>query len=319
VNIHKINPIEEILNQQSVLILDGALATELEAYGCDLNDPLWSAKVLLEQPEAIVQVHKDYFRAGADCAITASYQATVEGFAERGLSEEESISLIKKTVELAREARDEVWKKSSFPGKRKPLVAASIGPYGAYLADGSEYTGHYGISDQQLTAFHRPRMKALVEAGADLLAMETIPSFQEARVLSSLLKEFPGTYAWLSFTLKNGEEISDGTCLVACAEEWNGVEQIAAIGVNCAPMEEAAEAVQGLSKSAQKPVLVYPNSGEVYDAKTNTWHGDDSTSCFDSQSEVWIERGASIIGGCCRTNPEHIRKLSDKWKTYKVD
>lgn len=314
-NIHKNNPVEEILTHQSVLILDGALATELEAYGCNLDDPLWSAKVLLEQPEAIVQVHKDYFRAGADCAITASYQATLEGFAERGLSDEESIALIKKSVELAREARDEVWEESSSSRKTKPLVAASIGPYGAYLADGSEYTGHYGVSDELLTAFHRTRIKALVEAGADLLAMETIPSFQEARVLSFLLKEFPGTYAWLSFTLKNGNEVSDGTSLGVCAEEFKDEEQIAAIGVNCAPMETAAEAVQVLSQSTKKPILMYPNSGKVYDAKTNTWHGDDSSSCFDSQSEMWIERGASIIGGCCRTNPEHIKKLSDKWKT----
>lgn len=313
-NLHKSNPIEEILNQQSVLILDGALATELEAYGCDLDDPLWSAKVLLEQPEAIVQVHKDYFRAGADCAITASYQATVEGFADRGLSEEESITLIKRTVELAREARDEVWEKSSSSRKFKPLVAASVGPYGAYLADGSEYTGNYEVSDEQLTAFHRPRMKALVEAGADLLAMETMPSFQEAKVLSSLLKEFPGTYAWLSFTLKNGKEISDGTGLRVCAEAFNEEDQIAAMGVNCSSMETAAEAVQMLSRFTRKPLLMYPNSGEVYDAKTNTWHGDNSSDSFESQSELWIERGASIIGGCCRTNPEHIRELSNKWK-----
>ncbi|WP_075036081.1 homocysteine S-methyltransferase [Halobacillus dabanensis] len=313
-NIHKSNPIEEILNQQSVLILDGALATELEAYGCDLDDPLWSAKVLLEHPEAIVQVHKDYFRAGADCAITASYQATVEGFGERGLSEKESVALIKRTVELAREARDEVWEESASSRNFKPLVAASVGPYGAYLADGSEYTGNYEVSDEQLIAFHRPRMKALVEAGADLLALETMPSFQEARVLVSLLKEFRGTYAWLSFTLKNGKEISDGTGLRVCAEGFNGEDQLAAIGVNCSSMETAAEAVQVLSQFTRKPLLMYPNSGEVYDAKTNTWHGDDSSDSFESQSELWIERGASIIGGCCRTNPEHIRKLSDKWK-----
>lgn len=312
-NIHKSNPVEEILKQQSVMILDGALATELEAYGCDLDDPLWSAKVLIEQPEAIVQVHKDYFRAGADCAITASYQATVAGFAQRGLSEEESIALIKKT--LAIEARDEVWEESPSSRRTKPLVAASVGPYGAYLADGSEYTGHYGISDEQLAAFHRPRMQALIEAGTDLLAMETIPSFQEAKVLSSLIKEFPETYAWLSFTLKNGKGISDGTHLGVCAEQFSEEEQIAAIGVNCSPMDPAAEAVQVLKQSTQKPLLMYPNSGEVYDAKTNTWHGDDSSSCFDSQSEWWIERGATIIGGCCRTNPEHIRKLSEKWKT----
>ncbi|RDY72698.1 homocysteine S-methyltransferase [Halobacillus trueperi] len=308
------NPIEKFLQQNSVMVLDGALATELEAYGCDLDDPLWSAKVLLENPEAIKEVHKEYFKAGADCAITASYQATIAGFAERGFSEEQSLSLIKKTVELARSARDEYWEEGSYGNNVNPLVAASIGPYGAYLADGSEYTGNYGVTDQQLVDFHRPRMKALVEAGADLLAMETIPSFQEARVLATLLLEFPETYAWMSFTLKNGKEISDGTALRTCAEELNDSNQVASVGVNCAPMEIAAEAVAVLKKHTDKPLLMYPNSGETYDPDSNTWYGEGSSVYFDDASQQWVERGASLIGGCCRTTPQHIRVLAEKWK-----
>ncbi|MGR9047377.1 homocysteine S-methyltransferase [Halobacillus faecis] len=308
------DPIKQILEQDSIMVLDGALATELEAYGCDLDDPLWSAKVLLDNPEAIEAVHKEYFKAGADCAITASYQATLPGFSERGFSEKQSISLIKKTVELARSARDEYWEEASSMKKVKPLVAASIGPYGAYLADGSEYIGSYGVTDQQLIDFHRPRMKAVVEAGADLLAMETIPSYQEVRVLAALLKEFPESYAWMSSTLKDGKKISDGTALRTFAEELDDNKQIAAVGVNCAPMERAADAVAVLKEHTGKPVLIYPNSGETYDPDSNTWHGEGSAVSFDDASERWIERGASIIGGCCRTTPEHIRGLALKWK-----
>jgi len=170
------NPIASILDLQPVLVIDGALATELERRGCDLKDSLWSAKILLEQPEKIKQVHYDYFKAGADCAITASYQATIPGFAKRGLTEAEAIDLMKKSVALAKEARDEFWTdEANRTDRAKPFVAASVGPYGAYLANGEEYVGNYGLTEQELMDFHRPRMKALVEAGTDILACETLP------------------------------------------------------------------------------------------------------------------------------------------------
>ena len=157
------NPIASILDYYPVLVIDGALATELERRGCDLKDKLWSAKILLEQPEKIKQVHYDYFKAGADCAITASYQATVEGFSKRGLSEEQALTLIQKSVRLAVEARDEFWaEESSRMERAKPFVAASVGPYGAFLADGSEYRGNYGLTAKEMKDFHRPRMKTLI-------------------------------------------------------------------------------------------------------------------------------------------------------------
>ena len=170
------NIIASILDHQPALIIDGALATELERRGYDLKDELWSAKILIEQPQAIKQLHYDYFKAGADCVITASYQATVEGFMKKGLNEEQAIDLIKKAVRLAIEARDEFWSdQANRRGRLKPFVAASVGPYGAFLADGSEYRGNYGLTEKELMDFHRPRMKALIEAGADMLACETIP------------------------------------------------------------------------------------------------------------------------------------------------
>lgn len=232
------------------MILDGALATELEAYGCNLDDPLWSARVLLDNPELIYQVHKAYYLAGADCAITASYQASIAGFAKRGIQESAALELIKKTVTIAKKARDDFWDehKHPIPNRPKPLVAASIGPYGAYLADGSEYVGNYGVSDEVLADFHRKRMAALIEAEADLLAFETIPSLQEATVLVKILSEFPDTYAWLSFSLKSDTEISDGTPIRDCGRLFDENDQIAAIGINCAPAPIVTEAIKHLKK-----------------------------------------------------------------------
>ncbi len=300
------------------MILDGALATELEAHGCNLADPLWSARVLIENPDLIYQVHLDYFRAGADCAITASYQATIEGFAARGIQDDEALELIKKTVLLAKRARDDFWKENTEENRPKPLVVASVGPYGAYLADGSEYVGNYGVSDETLAAFHRPRISALIEAGADLLAFETIPSLQEARVLNSLLSEFPEAYAWLSFSLKNEDEISEGTKLAECASFFEHSEQIAAIGLNCAPTDVVTGAIQKFRENTKKPILVYPNSGETYNPETKTWHGEEQCKAFDTLSEEWYQAGARLIGGCCRTAPRHIEEISKKWRSAQV-
>jgi homocysteine S-methyltransferase len=307
------NPIDKILKDYPFVLLDGALATELERYGCNLEDPLWSASILLDKPELIYQVHADYFKAGADVAITASYQATMEGFLSRGLNKHEAIQLIKKTVDLAKKARDDFWREESNQNRPKPIVAASVGPYGAYLADGSEYKGNYGVPDEKLEQFHRPRIEALIEAGADVLAVETIPSLQEAKIVAKLLKEYPETYAWLSFSLRDGTTISEGTSLEECTESFNENEQIAAIGVNCAPASAVAEAVAILHQHTEKPIIVYPNSGETYDPETKTWSG--ATACkgeLHLAAEDWFRAGARLIGGCCRTEPEHIKKLAEK-------
>ncbi|MED1202769.1 homocysteine S-methyltransferase [Heyndrickxia acidicola] len=311
---NKINPIEAILSKHSVMLLDGALATELESLGCNLDDPLWSARVLLENPDLIYQVHSDYFQAGADCAITASYQASVDGFSKRGIEEKEALELIKQSVLIAKRARDDFWKGNTETNRPKPLVAASVGPYGAYLADGSEYVGNYGVSDDRLKEFHRSRLSALVEAGPDILAFETIPSLKEAKVLGALLAEFPETYAWLSFSLKNEGEISDGTRLEECAKVFEENEQIAAIGVNCAPISIVADAILELKANTNKLILIYPNSGETYNPETKTWHGQELCNGFDVDSDEWYRAGARLIGGCCRTTPQHIYELSKKWR-----
>ncbi|MBA3946330.1 MAG: homocysteine S-methyltransferase [Herpetosiphonaceae bacterium] len=262
------NPIARILRTQPVVVLDGALATELERRGCDLHDPLWSAQVLLEAPELIRQVHSDYFAAGADCAITASYQATFQGFARRGLDAEDAAKLMQLSVQLAVEARDAYWDNAwNRVGRVRPFVAASVGPYGAFLHDGSEYRGDYGLSEAELMAFHRPRMAVLAAAGADVLACETIPCLVEARALARLLEEFPGVSAWFSFTARDGTHISDGESLATCAQRLDRYPQVAAIGVNCTAPQLVPELVQAVARVTRKPIVVYPNSGERYDAQ----------------------------------------------------
>jgi homocysteine S-methyltransferase len=305
------NPVRSILDQYPALVIDGALATELERRGCDLKDDLWSARILLEQPELIQQVHLDYFKAGADCAITASYQATIEGFQKRGLNREEALALIQKSVRLAKEARDEFWADETNRAKRaKPFVAASVGPYGAFLADGSEYRGNYGLSESELIDFHRPRMQALVEAGADLLACETIPSLVEAQAIAKLLQEFPNTSAWVSFSARDEKHVSEGQDFADCVQQLEGHPQIAAVGINCTSPAYIPSLIREAKKKTEKPILVYPNSGETYNAEKNDWNGDPILDSFGEQARIWQEAGARLIGGCCRTTPEDIRTIS---------
>ena len=306
------NPIESILQNYPAVILDGALATELERRGADLKDKLWSAKLLIENPEMIRQLHMDYFLAGADCAITASYQASIEGFMRRGLSNDEAIKLIQKSVRLAVEARDEFWKnEANRLGRPRPFVAASVGPYGAFLADGSEYRGQYGLSQFELEQFHRPRMEALIAAGADMLACETIPCLVEAQAIVHVLEEFPGISAWISFSAKDETHISNGEQLADCALWLETHPQVTALGVNCTSPKFISSLIREAKSRTSKPILVYPNSGETYNAEIHDWNGDTFCTAFGKEARQWYADGAQIIGGCCRTTPDDIRAIAE--------
>lgn len=306
------NPLAEILAQHPIVILDGALATELERRGANLDDPLWSARLLLDSPELIKQVHLDYFLAGADCATTASYQATVQGLARRGLEHADALRVIQQSVTLAIQARDEFWGiPTNHTGRTRPFVAASVGPYGAYLADGSEYRGDYNVSDATLEEFHRERMGALIAAGADMLACETIPVLQEARVLANLLRDFPNTSAWFSFTARDESHVSHGETIAECAALLDSHPQVAAIGINCTSPRYINGLIQNLRAATTKPIIIYPNSGETYDAVNNRWLGETSCETFASDTQEWYSLGARILGGCCRTTPQHIREIYD--------
>lgn len=303
-----INPFEAILNEKGYAIIDGALATELQNRGCDLNDPLWSAKILIDQPQLITDVHYDYFIAGADCAITASYQATSLGFAKRGLSKTQSLALIKKSVDVAIQAKT---KYQQITGNNRPLIiAGSVGPYGAYLADGSEYTGNYHLTDNQMLDFHYDRIYVLVESGVDILAFETMPSFAEIKVLANIIKQLKNTACWFTFTLRDSQHLSDGTQLKDVIEFLNSIEQVTMVGINCIAIEKVTDALITLNKLTNKPLIVYPNSGEQYDVKSKTWMASNHQYTLTNQLADWQKNGAKLIGGCCRTTPHDISNIS---------
>ncbi|MNB64868.1 Homocysteine S-methyltransferase [compost metagenome] len=302
------NPLIALLEVQPFIVLDGAMATELEARGCYLADSLWSAKVLVENPELIREVHLDYFRAGAQVAITASYQATAAGFAARGYDEAQSRALIGKSVELARKAREAYLAENPQAGTL--LVAGSVGPYGAYLADGSEYRGDYVRSAAEFSEFHRSRVEALLDAGADLLACETLPSFAEIKALADLLTNYPRAKAWFSFTLRDSEHLSDGTPLREVVATLANNPQIVALGINCIALENTTAALEHLHTLTALPLVVYPNSGEHYDAVSKTWHHHgEACETLAGYLPQWVAAGAKLIGGCCRTTPKDIAEL----------
>ena len=313
-----VNPVLPFLNTSDALVLDGGLATELEKRGHNLDDPLWSARLLLEEPAAIQQLHLDYYWAGADCAISASYQATLAGLQARGLTVMAAITLLRRSVELVQAARTEFWQ-ALVPGQRNgrlyPLVAASIGPYGAALADGSEYTGAYGLDEDALFEWHRQRWHVLARSGPDLLACETIPSYNEARALLRLLRETPGAWAWFSFSCRDEAHISDGTPISRCAQLLADQPQVVAVGVNCTPPRYIGGLIEEITAVSAKPIIIYPNSGERYDPEMNQWYGLSDASEFGTVSREWRKAGAALIGGCCRTGPEHIRQIRDRFPT----
>jgi len=301
------DPINEYLSRRNVLVLDGALATELERRGADLFDPLWSAKCLIEQPDLIRAVHRDYFAAGADVATTATYQATFEGCRRRGLDQDRAAQLMREAVTLAVSVRDEFWAvHANRKDRERPLVAASIGPYGAMLADGSEYRGHYAVSDAQLRAFHAPRLEVLATSGADVLACETIPCLREAMVLAELLQDCPQLTAWMSFSCRDGRRNAQGEDVSICAAELHQISQVAAIGINCTPPEYVGELLLHMASRTDKPLVAYPNSGERYEAITKSWRGESQSTPFAESVRGWYEAGARLVGGCCRTTPADI-------------
>ncbi|WP_245771603.1 homocysteine S-methyltransferase [Actinacidiphila guanduensis] len=308
------------------MVLDGGLSNQLADQGCDLADPLWTARLLAEEPEQIRAAHTAYLRAGAQVLTTASYQATFEGFARRGVGRAEAAGLLRRSVELAREAAD-AWSapradsaqsrspapspasaRGVDPGGGRPevWVAASVGPYGAMLADGSEYRGRYGLSVRELARFHRLRIEALAEAGPDVLALETVPDVDEAEAMLAAA-EGTGLPVWLSYTIEGrrtraGQPLEDAFALAA------GRDEVVAVGVNCCAPGDAAEAVRLAKEVSGKAVVAYPNSGERWDAQAGRWAGD---AAFDPESVAdWRESGARLVGGCCRVGPAGIAGIA---------
>lgn len=304
-------PFVQELEKHRPIVLDGGLATELEVQGAVLHESLWSAALLHSNPEAIVKAHLAYLEAGATCIISASYQASRRGLMTLGVTASQADALIVRSVKLAREARRRFL--ADNPATERPiLIAASVGPYGAALHDGSEYVGAYGVSKAAMRKFHAHRLELLDSSGADILACETIPDFQEAVVLCELLRK-TATPAWLSFSCRDGRHISDGTPIRECAALFRDHPTVLAVGVNCTPPQFITSLIQELRESVpDKAIVVYPNSGERYEAASNTWHGTSTPVECGLAAQEWLRAGARIIGGCCRMGPQHIQQMHER-------
>ncbi|HEY6444962.1 MAG TPA: homocysteine S-methyltransferase [Acidobacteriaceae bacterium] len=296
------------LDFAAIHVLDGGIATELERRGCDLSGPLWSAHVLDTSPQTVAAVHLDYLRAGADCIASASYQVSARGYREIGRSGGDAACALRRSIEIAEEARATY----ARANPRRTWIAASLGPYGAALHNGAEYHGRYDIGFDELVAFHAERLAVVAETSADLVALETIPSLEEAQALLRALAQTPAISAWISFACRDEAHVVHGEQLAACAEAVATSPQVVAVGINCTtPRPVSAlicEARQGCGD--RRPVVVYPNSGETWDAATRTWHGTADSGEFGNLARTWFDAGAQAVGGCCRTGPAHIAAVA---------
>ena len=291
------------------LILDGALATELERQGADLRDDLWSAKLLAEDPTAIRHIHEAYLRAGADVITTSSYQATVQGFVKKGFSKSQAIDLLKLSTRLAMEARD------SFPAKHPvdypPKIAISLGAYGAALADGSEYRGDYKASLQELKDFHRQRLDVLAPEGGDLLLFETIPCLKEIRAITEIISDYPGFEVAVSMSCEKAPTLRSGEPLNEALNLLNECAVVSIISFNCTHPANISGLLDYSRTRTVKLLMVYPNSGEIWDAQRKCWMENPDDKSLTDYAAEWLQKGAKLIGGCCRTTPEEIRRLHE--------
>jgi homocysteine S-methyltransferase len=300
------------LNFTSVHVLDGGMASELEFLGADISGPLWSAHVLEGAPEKIIEVHRLYLEAGADVLLTASYQISRQGYTEIGLAPESADQALLRSVELASTAREQ-WAQRNA-ANRPVLIAASLGPYGAALHNGAEYHGNYDCSYAGLVRFHQERIAVLAESEADLLAFETLPSLEEANAIGDALKPWPNIAAWLSFTCPDRNaaklQVAHGESLRSCAQAAASFPQVIAVGINCTHPRWIPNLVSELREASDKPIVVYPNSGEGWDAESRRWTGSSDPAEFGKQARIWYAAGVQLVGGCCRTRPDHIRQVT---------
>ncbi len=291
------------------VVVDGGLATELEASGHDISDRLWSARLLLSDPDAIEAVHLAYYRSGAQVATTASYQATVPGFAAAGLDRATALEAIRASVVLAQRARERFAQETGRPTDGL-LVAGSVGPYGAMLADGSEYTGKYDPGDDVLRDVHAPRIEALLEAGVDLIAFETIPTIGEAAVLLDLLAE-SGATAWLSYQCRDGDRTAAGEPVADAFALAAGASGVVAVGVNCGPPRHVPALLAAATAAAPgMPLIAYPNRGDTWEAAARLWMANDGDRYDPGVVATWTALGATWLGGCCGTGPAEIAELA---------
>ncbi|UQS86266.1 homocysteine S-methyltransferase [Nicoliella spurrieriana] len=299
--------ISQWAQQQPTILIDCALSYGLEQRNIQLNNKLWTASALQSHPDIIKAIHKDYFNAGSNMTVTDTYQGSVPGFIDAGYTKEQAIELIQRSVKLAREAQAEV----TVP--QTTWVAGAIGPYGAFLADGSEYVGNYGISEAELIKFHQDRLQTLVEAGVDLLAFETIPDFTELKAIKQLLSQYPGIDAFVSCSIKDAHHISDGTDLLEVQALLETIPNVIAYGFNCNHPEFTVPGLTYLhdhQTNANQSLIVFPNSGAHYDPSTKEWSQATAFS-FGKAAKEWQAAHAKWIGGCCEVSVQDERDMRD--------
>ena len=278
--------------------LDGGLSTALENNGNKLTTSLWTGELIRTNPAQITKAHLDFINAGAQIIITSSYQLSYTGCGARGWSENETNQALIASTQLAKNAVIE--------SGNSVKVAASVGPYGASLADGSEYKGNYGVSKQVLKDFHAKRLEILISTSPDHLALETMPDTFEVEVLLDLLNDCPIPF-WISYSCKEGNQTNAGQDFQSAVDL---AQSAMAVGINCTKPELITDLLR--SAKSDKPYVVYPNSGRVWDAVKKEWTGSAAVGFNDQLIQEWMEFGAEIIGGCCGIGAAEIAEIKFK-------
>lgn len=282
------------------VVVDGGLSTQLERRGHDIAGELWTGRVLLDDPTSVVHAHRDFIDAGADVVITASYQVSRQGFVEVGMTPDQADAALRASVAAARSA----------VGDRAVRVAASVGPYGAILHDGSEYRGNYGLSRAELYAFHRDRIAVLVEARPDLLAVETIPDVLEAEAIAEVLGEYEDVPAWMTFSAADAERLWAGQAIEAAVIAAASAPNVIAVGVNCTDPRYATELIARIRGATDLSIVAYPNAGGAWDSVSGEWDGAHGAQFAPSLVSRWQAAGARAVGGCCGTDDRAIRQIA---------
>ncbi len=282
------------------VLVDGGLSTQLERRGHEVSGQLWTGRVLLDDPEAVTQAQRDFVAAGAGVVITASYQVSRPGFLEVGMTADQADAALLSSIAAARAAT----------GAAPVRVAASVGPYGAILHDGSEYRGNYGLSRESLSAFHRDRIAVLVSGGPDLLAVETIPDALEAEAIADVLREYPQVPAWMTFSAADGERLWAGQPIEDAVRAAVRAPNVIAVGINCTDPRYVTELLQRIGHVTDLPLVVYPNAGGSWDSGSRTWDDAGGAQFPQSVISAWIAAGATAVGGCCGTDDRTISQIA---------
>lgn len=350
------NLIADVLqNSKKVILIDGGLGTELEQRKVNINSLLWSSVALVEAADDVTKLHYDYYHSGANVGITCSYQCSEDSLKasdkEKYSSKESRLQVYKESVEVCKRAK--IMRMADAKAIEllvSPEIAGSIGPFGSFLNDGSEFTGGYERSEDEYQAFHEEKLDFFMNGTeeVDYLQLETMPNFEEIKALLMLIKrknserkETQGKSEKrfiLSLSIRNEEQLADGTPLKAVVKYLHDVGYLSkdpkttplmAVGANCLKLKYSVKFVENLTNYMNElqiygfPISIYPNSGEIYDGIKKNWIFDQSNEKYYTTNvngekvcdwkillDAWIASGAKIIGGCCRVGVRDIVEMN---------